>query len=124
MRKNHQTGSVMNFATIKDQVCRCISNWNNVARFCSSLDLSSTSLMMYARSASLSFWIFSGTLYIGSQKNSHTRPAMPAKMKAHCQPREYAINGTIAGAMIAPAFVPAARMKTWKYSESDVRSAF
>ncbi len=34
------------------------------------------------------------------------KPAIPAKINAHCHPREKAIKGTIAGATIAPALVP------------------
>ena len=35
------------------------------------------------------------------------KPKAPVRMKAHCQPKLRAIQGTTAGAMIAPTLVPA-----------------
>src|SRR5690349_17313014 len=105
MRKNHQIGSVMNFATTNDQVWRYFSRLNQEALDLSLLFLSSTSLLICLRSASFMRWIFSGTLYSGYQNNSQIKPATPAATNAACQPQAAAINGTVAGATIAPTLV-------------------
>ena len=57
---------------------------------------------------------FSGTSYIGNQKKSQTNPASPARMKAQRHPKVSAMAGIMAGAMIAPTFVPALKIEVAK----------
>ena len=57
---------------------------------------------------------FSGTSYIGNQKKSQTNPARPARMKVQRHPKLIAMAGIMAGAMIAPMFVPALKMEVAK----------
>ena len=63
-------------------------------------------LRMWASSAAVSLAIRSGTSYQGIQKASQTRPAIPAATNAERQPNESAIQGTTAGAMMAPTLLP------------------
>ena len=65
---------------------------------------------MYASSACDSRGCSSGRRYSGSQKSSQTRPTAPVRMKAHCQPKWSAIQGTVSGATIAPTLEPELKM--------------
>ena len=69
---------------------------------------------MRSYSAFVRFFRFSGTSYIGNQKKSQTNPARPARMKVQRQPKLIAMAGIMAGAMIAPMFVPALKMDVAK----------
>ena len=63
-------------------------------------------LWMWASSPGVSLAIRSGTSYQGIQNASQQSPAIPAATNAERQPNENAIQGTTAGAMIAPTLLP------------------
>ena len=71
-----------------------------------SSDVSSLWQCLYLYSADESFLCLDGISYISHQHSSQINPMAPVMMKAHCQPKLAAMNGTVSGATMAPIFVP------------------
>src|SRR5688572_12532735 len=64
------------------------------------------SLCIYSYSAVARRFCFFGISYNQYQKINQMKPVAPVSIKAHRQPIDSAITGTVSGARIAPTLVP------------------
>src|SRR3954454_6266296 len=105
MRKNHQTGSVRNLATMNDHACLYPSSAPQLIERSPAASAALSDRMRSSSSRETRFDL-SGSSKNGSHSSSHPKPMTPMNTNAARQPQAAAIGGMMAGATIAPTFAP------------------